>query len=111
LDLRLAAILAVRAERELAAAAQRRAVAATADLTTRVRDAAMVHRRVAHPEHCQLGGARNPCPRPAELKLADSWGDSAWSCTEHVEEALINVRSVFLADEDLGGLAAYVNRN
>ncbi|WP_329106966.1 GAF domain-containing protein [Micromonospora sp. NBC_01699] len=110
LDLRLAAILAVRAERELVAA-ECRATAVPADLTTRVRDVAIAHRQLPHPNHCQLGGARNPCPRPAELKLADSWGDSAWSCTEHVEEALLNVRSVFLANEDLGGLAAYVNRN
>ncbi|MEV4630503.1 GAF domain-containing protein [Micromonospora sp. NPDC049523] len=111
LDLRLAAILAVRAERERAAAADARANAARADLSTRVRDAASAHRQAPHPDHCQLGGAMNPCSRPAELKLADSWGDSAWSCTEHVEEALLTVRSVFLASEELGGLAAYVNRN
>ncbi len=38
------------------------------------------------------------------------WGDAAWGCPEHVEEAIIYVRSVFIASEELGGLAAYVNR-
>ncbi|WP_255508937.1 hypothetical protein [Micromonospora sp. A202] len=47
---------------------------------------------------------------PAEIKIADSWGDSARGCTAHVEEALLNVRSVFIASEELGGLAAYLNR-
>jgi hypothetical protein len=59
--------------------------------------------------HCQLGGTAG-CTAPAELKIADSWGDSAWGCTNHVEEAIINVRSVFIASEELGGLAAYLNR-
>ncbi|TQJ23401.1 hypothetical protein FBZ33_3670 [Micromonospora sp. A202] len=50
------------------------------------------------------------CMAPAEIKIADSWGDSARGCTAHVEEALLNVRSVFIASEELGGLAAYLNR-
>ena len=62
-----------------------------------------------HPEHCQLGG-RAGCTAPAEIKIADSWGDAAWGCPAHVEEAIINVRSVFIASEELGGLAAYLNR-
>jgi hypothetical protein len=44
------------------------------------------------------------------VKIADSWGDSAWGCTDHIEEAIINVRSVFIASEELGGLTAYLNR-
>jgi hypothetical protein len=33
------------------------------------------------------------------------WGDSAWGCPNHVKEAIINVRSVFIASEELGGPA------
>ena len=108
LELRLATIKAVRAERQLRAAAEQRAAAA-AELAAQMRAAAAVQAATPHPEHCQLGGTAG-CTAPAELKIADSWGDSAWGCTTHVEEAIINVRSVFIASEELGGLAAYLNR-
>jgi hypothetical protein len=99
---------AVRAERELRAEAERRAAAA-AELAARMRAAAAAQAVRPHPERCQLGGAPG-CSEPAEIKIADSWGDSAWGCPAHVEEAILNVRSVFIASEELGGLAAYVNR-
>nr|BFE71720.1 hypothetical protein GCM10020092_050210 [Actinoplanes digitatis] len=99
---------AVRAERELRAEAEQRATAA-AELATQMRAAAAAQSAVPHPERCQLGGAAR-CAEPAEIKVADSWGDAAWGCAAHVEEAIINVRSVFIASEALGGLAAYVNR-
>ncbi|WP_067687976.1 GAF domain-containing protein [Actinoplanes awajinensis] len=108
LELRLATITAVRAERQLRDDAERRAAAAT-ELAERMRIAAAAHATRPHPEHCQLGGA-TPCTDPAELKLADSWGDSAWGCNNHIEEAIINVRSVFIANEELGGLAAFLHR-
>ncbi|MET0418229.1 MAG: GAF domain-containing protein [Actinoplanes sp.] len=99
---------AVRAEQKLRAEAEQRAAAA-AELTARIRAAAAAQAAAPHPEHCQLGGPAG-CAAPAEIKVADSWGDSAWGCPGHVEEAIINVRSVFIASEDLGGLDAYVNR-
>lgn len=99
---------ALKAERELRADAERRAAAA-AELATRMRAAAAAQARTPHPEHCQLGGAAG-CTAPAEIKIADSWGDAAWGCAAHVEEALFHVRSVFIASEELGGLAAYLNR-
>ncbi|MEU4626917.1 GAF domain-containing protein [Actinoplanes sp. NPDC023801] len=108
LELRLAALTAVRAERELREEAVQRAAAA-AELAERMRAAAATHTAAPRPEHCQLGGTKG-CTAPAELKLADSWGDSAWGCNQHVEEAILNVRSVFIANEELGGLAAYLNR-
>ena len=61
------------------------------------------------PHWCQLGGTGG-CDRPAEAKVADSWGDSAWGCWPHAEEALINVVPVFLAIENPAGLAAYRSR-
>ncbi|SCE77904.1 GAF domain-containing protein [Micromonospora mirobrigensis] len=99
---------AVRAERQLRAEAERRAAAA-AELADRMRAAAANQAARPHPEHCQLGGAQG-CPAPARIKVADSWGDSAWGCDDHVEEAILNVRSVFIASEELGGLAAYLDR-
>ncbi len=109
LQLRLDALRAVRAERELRAEAERRA-AASAELAEKMRVAVEQHRDTARPRTCQLGGVDSPCAEAAELKIADSWGDSAWGCTTHVEEAIINVRSVFIASEELGGLAAYQHR-
>ncbi|WP_428962113.1 GAF domain-containing protein [Micromonospora fluostatini] len=99
---------AVRAERELRAEAEQRAAAA-AELADRMRAAAAAQAATPRPEQCQLGGS-DACDAPAELKIADSWGDSAWGCPAHVEEAILNVRSVFIANEALGGLAAYLNR-
>ncbi len=98
----------VRVEQELRADAEKRAADA-ADLAARMRDAAATQAASARPEQCQLGGAAG-CTAPPELKVADSWGDAAWGCPVHVEEALVNVRSVFIASEEFGGLAAYVNR-
>ncbi|WBB94057.1 GAF domain-containing protein [Verrucosispora sp. WMMC514] len=99
---------AVRAERELRAEAEQRASAA-AELNTQMRAAAAAQATTPHPETCQLGGTQE-CTAPAEIKIADSWGDSAWGCPRHVEEAILNVRTVFIASEELGGLAAYLNR-
>lgn len=98
----------VRAERELRAEAEQRAAAA-AELTARVRAAAAALATTPHPERCQLGGSGG-CAAAAEIKIADSWGDSAWGCPIHVEEAILNVRSVFIANAELGGLAAYLHR-
>lgn len=98
----------IRAERQLRAEAEQRAAAA-AELAARIRAAATAQAATPHPERCQVGGASG-CTAPAEIKIADSWGDAAWGCTAHVEEALINVRSVFIANEEPDGLAAYLNR-
>ncbi|MFE9578061.1 GAF domain-containing protein [Nocardia sp. NPDC006044] len=99
---------ALRAESALRAEAEQRAEAA-AELAARMRSAAAAQAAAPHPDRCQLGGPEK-CTAAAELKIADSWGDSAWGCTSHVEEAILNVRSVFIASEELGGLAAYLNR-
>lgn len=99
---------AMRAEQKLRAEAEQRAAAA-AELAERMRAAAAEQAAVPHPRQCRLGGA-DECTAPAELKVADAWGDAAWGCHAHAEEALINVRSAFIANEELGGLAAYINR-
>jgi len=99
---------AMDAERKLRAEAEQRATAA-ANLNAQMRAAAASQAAAPRPEHCQLGGAQG-CADPAELKVADSWGDSAWGCHAHVEEAVFSVRSAFIASEELGGLAAYIHR-
>jgi catechol 2,3-dioxygenase-like lactoylglutathione lyase family enzyme len=62
-------------------------------------------------QRCQfpLAGGR-ACPKPAEVKMADSWGDSAWTCLPHAEELMINAKGVFIAAEDAEGLAPYLRR-
>jgi hypothetical protein len=42
------------------------------------------------------------------VKVADGWGDSAWGCLQHAENLLLEVSGVFLADEELSGLGAYL---
>ncbi|WP_174534924.1 VOC family protein [Micromonospora chalcea] len=73
------------------------------------RAAAVAARRDGAPGHCQIGGPRGePCADPAEVKLADSWGDTVWGCLTHADETLVNARGAFLATEDATGLAAYL---
>ena len=99
---------AIRAERKLRAEAEERAAAA-AELAARMRTAAAAQADTPHPERCQLGG-RAGCSAPVELKVADPWGDAAWGCFNHVEEALFSVKTAFIANEEFSGLAAYRNR-
>jgi hypothetical protein len=68
------------------------------------REAAEALRGRQHPDSCQLGAISRP------IKVADSWGDSAWGCTLHAEEALMNVPPVLVATESATGLAAYLKR-
>jgi hypothetical protein len=85
LELRFATIQAVRANRGLRTEAEQRAAAT--ELAARML-AAAAQAATPHRERGELGGAA-VCTASAELKIADSWGDSAWGCTSHVEEALI----------------------
>ncbi|MDZ5442205.1 hypothetical protein U2F26_05575 [Micromonospora sp. 4G57] len=75
-----------------------------------IREAAeAVSRRGGAPAHCQIGGPRGEaCPEPAEVKLADSWGDTVWGCMAHADEALLNARGAFLATEDGMGLGPFL---
>ncbi|MFE9689287.1 VOC family protein [Micromonospora sp. NPDC005806] len=71
--------------------------------------AAAVSRRGVAPARCQIGGPHGEsCPEPAEVKLADPWGDTVWGCLAHAEETLLNVRGAFLATEDGLGLGAFL---
>ncbi len=68
-----------------------------------------VRRRRGAGQRCQIGRTGNePCDAPAEVKLADSWGDTAWSCLEHTDEVLVNARGAFIATEDSQGLEQFL---
>lgn len=109
LDLRLQALQAVRAERVLREEAERRAAEA-AEQQARIAAVAATTRATAAGHRCTLGSRNDPCGEPADLKVADAWGDSAWGCTSHVDLALINARGVFLADPNQAALAAFLDR-
>jgi GAF domain-containing protein len=107
LQVRLSALAALRTERasrtEQASRAQPALVSERMDQAIRDQDSA------GRPQWCQLGGSI-ACQKQTEVKVADSWGDSAWACWQHAEDALINVVPVFLASESPYGLAAYQAR-
>jgi hypothetical protein len=70
-----------------------------------------IHRRGGAPAACQVGaGDGGQCTRGAELKLADTWGATVWSCLPHADEALINAPSTFIATEDAQGLGPWLSR-
>ena len=83
--------------------------AAAAELAAQMRAATAVQATTPHPEHCQLGGTTTARNQP-RLRSPTSWGDSAWGCPAHVEEAILNVRNVFIANAEFGGLDAYLHR-
>jgi hypothetical protein len=71
--------------------------------------AALVSARGGAPQACQAGarvGGR--CPDQAEVKLADSLGDSAWFCLPHAEQILVTVPAAFIASHDDRGIAAFL---
>jgi predicted enzyme related to lactoylglutathione lyase len=68
-----------------------------------------VSRRGGAPAHCRIGGADgSACASPAEVKLADPWGETVWGCMNHADEALINARSAFIATDDGLGLGHFL---
>jgi predicted enzyme related to lactoylglutathione lyase len=68
-----------------------------------------VSRRGGAPARCQIGGLGDVgCDNPAEVKLADPWGETVWGCIAHADEALISARSAFIATEDGLGLGPFL---
>ncbi|MGH3188399.1 MAG: VOC family protein [Streptosporangiaceae bacterium] len=58
---------------------------------------------------CQVRGPdARPCPNKAEVKLADSLGDSAWVCLLHAEDILVTVPTAFIANQGDRGIAAFL---
>lgn len=71
--------------------------------------AALARIRVMPKMTCEVGDVeRNPCTRLAEVKLADSWGSTAWACLQHAEEALVAAPASFIANHDAKGLEPFL---
>jgi hypothetical protein len=69
-----------------------------------------ISRRGGAPATCQVPAADGtPCPQPAEIKLADTWGATVWACLTHADEALINAPGAFIASEDARGLGPWLS--
>jgi catechol 2,3-dioxygenase-like lactoylglutathione lyase family enzyme len=70
-----------------------------------------ISRRGGAPATCQVPATDGtPCPQPAEIKLADTWGATAWACLPHADEALINAPGAFIASEDAQGLGPWLSQ-
>jgi catechol 2,3-dioxygenase-like lactoylglutathione lyase family enzyme len=70
--------------------------------------AALVAARGGAAQACQITSrSTGRCPNQAEVKLADSLGDSAWVCLPHAEEILVTVPTAFIASHDDRGIAAF----
>lgn len=71
--------------------------------------AALAQHRAGANRTCEIHDLRGrPCPKPAEVKLADAWGDTAWACIPHAEEALITASGAFIANQEGRGLEAFL---
>src|SRR6266568_3888216 len=61
------------------------------------------------PQACQVTGRDGGrCPNQAEVKLADSLGDSVWACLPHAEDILVTVPAAFIASHDDRGIAVFL---
>jgi catechol 2,3-dioxygenase-like lactoylglutathione lyase family enzyme len=71
--------------------------------------AALVSARGGATRACQVTGPDGRrCPDVAEVKLADSLGDSVWACLPHAEDILVTVPAAFIASHDDRGIAAFL---
>jgi len=72
--------------------------------------AALVEARGGTTATCQVNDTHAaPCEKKAEVKLADSAGDTAWACLAHADEILVTVPGAFIASQDGQGLAAFLS--
>jgi hypothetical protein len=60
-------------------------------------------------DHCPVREQGTPaCPADAEVKLADSSGDSIWVCLAHADEILVSVPGTFIASPDNRAIATFL---
>jgi catechol 2,3-dioxygenase-like lactoylglutathione lyase family enzyme len=57
---------------------------------------------------CEVITTKGSCGNAAEVKLADTWGDTLWACLAHAEDALINAPAAFIANQNSNGLGAFL---
>jgi predicted enzyme related to lactoylglutathione lyase len=71
--------------------------------------AALVEARGGTTATCQVSDIHAMlCGQKAEVKLADSAGDTLWACLAHADGILVTVPGAFIASQDGGGLAAFL---
>jgi catechol 2,3-dioxygenase-like lactoylglutathione lyase family enzyme len=71
--------------------------------------ATLVASRGGAPQACAVNGPGGQhCPDQAEVKLADSLGDSTWVCLMHAEQILVTVPAAFIASHDDRGITAFL---
>ncbi len=59
---------------------------------------------------CLVGDPHGgPCPRKADVKLADSAGNMVWACLTHADEILMTVPGAFIASQDSQGIAGFLS--
>jgi catechol 2,3-dioxygenase-like lactoylglutathione lyase family enzyme len=60
---------------------------------------------------CQASTAAGaPCQQKADVRLADSGGDSAWACLAHADEILFAVPGAYIATPGDEGITSYLAR-
>lgn len=70
----------------------------------------LVRESVDSTPRCQVTSFHgNPCPRNADVKLADSAGDTVWACLSHADEILVTVPAAFIANPG-EGIAGFLSR-
>jgi hypothetical protein len=73
--------------------------------------AEVLRRRGTPTPRCEIGGPHGQsCPQPAAVKLADTWGESAWSCLDHADEVLLSASGAYVATENGQGLTRFLAR-
>jgi catechol 2,3-dioxygenase-like lactoylglutathione lyase family enzyme len=60
---------------------------------------------------CQASSPEgSPCQQKADVRLADSGGESAWACLAHADEILFAVPGAYIASPGDEGIAAFLAR-
>jgi catechol 2,3-dioxygenase-like lactoylglutathione lyase family enzyme len=58
---------------------------------------------------CQVSGEQwVPCGQIAEVRIADSAGDTVWVCLVHADEILLSVPGAFITSPEERGIAAFL---
>jgi catechol 2,3-dioxygenase-like lactoylglutathione lyase family enzyme len=71
--------------------------------------AALVQAQGGTTAACQVTDHRGAlCPKRAEVKLADSRGDTVWACLGHADEILVTVPGAFLASQESPGISEFL---
>jgi hypothetical protein len=70
--------------------------------------ATLAQHRAGTGRTCEVITTKGSCGNPAEVKLADTWGDTLWACLSHAEEALINAPAAFIANQNSNGLGSFL---